>query len=57
MQAALKLKTIVLPGNRVELSAPELPEGAEVEVFIALPENVASAPAGRNDGQGVWDYI
>jgi hypothetical protein len=38
MQTAFKLTTTVLPGHRVEFAAPELPEGARVEVFVALPE-------------------
>lgn len=49
MQAALKLKTRVLPGNRVEFAAPELPEGVEVEVFVALPETPAPTPGGVLD--------
>jgi hypothetical protein len=38
MQAALRLETTVLPGHRVEVSVPELPEGATVEVIVILPE-------------------
>ena len=38
MQAALRLETTVLPGHRLEVSAPELPEGAKVEVIVVLPE-------------------
>lgn len=38
MQTALRLETTVLPGHRLEISAPELPEGAKVEVIIVLPE-------------------
>lgn len=38
MQAALRLKAQVLPGKRVEFSAPELPEGGEVELIVVLPE-------------------
>jgi hypothetical protein len=38
MQNALRMETTVLPGNRVEVSAPELPEGAKVEVIVVLPE-------------------
>ena len=36
MQAALRIETTVLPGHRLEISAPELPEGAKVEVIIVL---------------------
>jgi hypothetical protein len=38
MQSALRLETTVLPGHRLEISAPELPEGAKVEVIVILPE-------------------
>jgi hypothetical protein len=38
MQAALRLETTVLPGHRLEVCAPELPEGATVEVIVVLPE-------------------
>jgi hypothetical protein len=37
MQTALRMETTVLPGHRLELSAPELPEGATVEVIVILP--------------------
>jgi hypothetical protein len=36
MQTALRLETTVLPGHRLEVSAPELPEGAKVEVIVVL---------------------
>jgi hypothetical protein len=38
MQKALRMETTVLPGHRLEISAPELPEGAKVEVIVVLPE-------------------
>jgi hypothetical protein len=38
MQTALRLETTVLPGHRLEVSAPELPEGAKVEVIVLLPD-------------------
>ena len=37
MQSALRLETTVLPGHRLELSAPELPERAKVEVLVVWP--------------------
>lgn len=42
MQAALRLETTVLPGHRLEITAPELPEGARVEVIVVLPAQPAS---------------
>ena len=39
MQPTVRLKTTILPGHRLELSAPELPDGAKVEVIVLLPDN------------------
>jgi hypothetical protein len=38
MQSALHIKTTVLPGHRIEVAAPQLKEGAPVDVFLVLPE-------------------
>ena len=38
MRKVVRLETTVLPGHRLEVSAPELPEGAKVEVIVLLPE-------------------
>ena len=38
MQTALKLKTRVLPGKRIEVSSPELTDDTEVEVIVMLPD-------------------
>src|SRR5438105_2471983 len=47
-QTAVKLTTTVLPGSRVEFIAPELPEGAEVDVFVMISDTAEqSALAGR----------
>jgi len=43
MQSALKVKTRVLPGKRVEVTAPELVEGEDVELIILKPEAVSAA--------------
>ncbi|MBY0229474.1 MAG: hypothetical protein K2W96_09365 [Gemmataceae bacterium] len=37
MRAALKLESKVLPGHRLEITAPDLPEGETVEVIVVLP--------------------
>ena len=42
MQAALKLNTVVLPGHRIEVAAPELPQGAQVELIVVLPETAVN---------------
>jgi hypothetical protein len=45
MQSALRLETTVLPGHRLEVSAPELPEGAKVEVIVVLPAPPTQGPS------------
>lgn len=45
MQSALKLRTTILPGHRIEVTAPELPESGEVELIVVLPEKSASTPS------------
>jgi hypothetical protein len=53
MQSAIRLKTRVLPGNRIEVSDPALRENEEVELIV-LKTN-GQAP----DGQfaSAWDYL
>ena len=43
MQQALRIEATILPGHRLEISAPELPEGAKVEVIVILPEQTVPA--------------
>jgi hypothetical protein len=38
MPPALRLETTILPGHRIEVTAPDLPEGARVEVTVALAQ-------------------
>ena len=45
MQTALKLNTTVLPGHRIEITDPDLPEGANVEVVVALPSGLGETDA------------
>lgn len=40
MQAAFKVTTKVLPGNKIEIQLPSGSEGDEVDVIIVLPEKV-----------------
>ena len=37
MQTALRLTTTVLSGHRIEITAPELPEGACVDLIVTDP--------------------
>jgi hypothetical protein len=39
---AVRIETTVLPGKRIEIESPELPEGAVAEVIVLVPE--AQAP-------------
>ncbi len=45
MQTALRVTTRVLPGHRVEIVAPELPDGESVDVFVVMPTPVQSTEA------------
>jgi hypothetical protein len=38
MRTAIQLRTTILPGHRVEVSAPELPEGVGATVVILLDD-------------------
>ncbi len=38
MQTTLRMGTTVLPGHRLEISDPDLPEGVTVEVIVVLPK-------------------
>lgn len=46
-QTAVKLRTTVLPGNRVEFTALELPEGSEVDVIVMLSDMAAKSEIGE----------
>ncbi len=37
MQAALRITTKVLPGNKIEIEIPEAEIGDSVDVFVILP--------------------
>ena len=37
-QTALRLKTKVLPGHRIEVVAPELKEGQDIELIVLSPD-------------------
>ena len=38
ISTAIQFRTTVLPGHRIELSAPELPEGCSATVFVVLAQ-------------------
>lgn len=47
MNTAIKFHTKVLPGHRIEISTPQLSEGAAVDVLVTPTEHPARGPAGR----------
>ncbi len=57
MQAALRVTTRVLPGNRVEIVAPELIEGDSVEVFVVMPEAAAKSQPKAQKLGSIWELI
>ena len=60
MQTALRVTTRVLPGHRVEIVAPELPDGEAVDVFVVMPNTAAVLPAAEpENGQrgSIWQLI
>jgi hypothetical protein len=42
MQAALRVKTTVLPGGKIEVTDPQLPSGEAVDVIVLFPEAPAA---------------
>jgi hypothetical protein len=44
MQPALHISTKVLPGNKIEISTPELPVGNAVEVFVIIKNTSSPQP-------------
>jgi hypothetical protein len=56
MQAALKVKTTVLPGRRIEFTTPELPEGTDVELIV-LPELPTPLPSEMRQYASAAEYL
>jgi hypothetical protein len=56
VQTAIQVHTVVLPGNRIEITTPELPEGRAATVVIPLDEQqpkrrLSDVLAGYSGGQ------
>lgn len=51
MDSALRINTTVLPGGKIEVSDPQLPPGAAVEVIVLLPE------PSRTGGRSIVDVL
>ena len=43
MQTALRIKTTILSGGRIEISDPHLRSGETVEIIVLLPESQNTA--------------
>ena len=59
MQTTLKMKTRVLPGKRIGVTAPELIENTDVDVIVVLPEageTVEGRPE-QPEFASAWDYL
>ena len=57
IQTAIRLTARVLPGKRVEFTAPELTEGADVDIFVALPQEIAPPAAPDKQYVSALDFI
>lgn len=57
MQSALKLTATVLPGRRVEFTAPELTEGERVEVIVLKDAPAETAPEVPQQFASAWDFL
>jgi hypothetical protein len=61
MQASVRVRTIVLPGHRIEVAAPELTVGDAVEVLITSPSHVEPTAVGTGtsvgDGESILDIL
>ena len=55
MQAAYCTTTTVLPGNRIEISAPELTEGQEVQVIVVSKAEITGQR--KRTGPSALDII
>jgi hypothetical protein len=57
VQTAIRMKTRVLPGKRIEVTAPELPDEGDVELVIYLPETVPAPQETPRKFANVMEYI
>jgi hypothetical protein len=50
MSQILRIETTILPGRRIEITSPDLPESGPVEVVVVVP--APSAESGTRQDQG-----
>ena len=56
MSVALHVRATVQPGNKIEVTAPDLPVGADVQVIVVSAEP-RSAGAGPSPRQSLLDVV
>jgi hypothetical protein len=44
MTQFLRIETTILPGRRIEVTSPDLPESGPVEVLVVVPNTSATTP-------------
>ena len=54
MNAAYHMTTIVLPGRKIEVPTPELPEGESVDVVVIRK---SAGTAAQKTGRSIFDII
>ena len=57
MQTAIKIKTRVLAGNRVEFTSPELAEGEYVELIVQKRNPIQSTSSKTDENDSDQKYI
>ena len=57
MATEFKLRTRVLPGHRIEVTAPELNEGDLVDVRVTVTDANGAEPESAEDPLNAWEYL
>lgn len=57
MATKLNLKTRVLPGKRIEITAPELKEGDLVDVQVTVPDSNGAEMEAPTEPLNAWEYL
>ena len=50
MESAVRIRTTILPGKRIEITSPDLPDEGQVDVIVLVPE-------GNGASTGILDYL
>ena len=60
MQTALRVRTAILPGSRIEIADPCLPEGADVDVIVLVGDDgqpSATEPRAASRARSIFDLV